>query len=190
VIDYFVSCVRTVLGPFLRSAGFDELTCTDTRVTFGCGDVAVSFAYYVEDLPEPWVAIDVGLAEPNGFKLFGVWRAIPSGSVAADYPTWRFFDKPTLESVLGRDLVEVLRPYAADLWMDREQIERILSTQADEVEDRYLANQRDADLRRARRAFDDGRFQDSIDAYAQVAPSALSASDRRHLYLARKEVSS
>lgn len=188
MIDYFVSCVRAALGPFLRSAGFGELMCTETRVTFGCGDVAVSFAYFVEDLPESWVAIDVRLAEPNRFKLFGIWRAIPSGSVAADYPTWRFFDKATLESVLGRDLAEVL-PYASDLWVDRAQIERILSTQAGEVEDRYLANQRDADLRRARRSFDEGRFQDSIDAYAQVAPSALSASDRRHLYLARKEVS-
>ena len=185
MIDYFASSVRRILGHYLREAGFDELAESRTRMTFSRESVVVSFAYQPEDLPQPWVAVDIGLAEPNGLRLFGIWRVVPAG--AADYPMWRFFDLTTLESVLARDLEELLKPYASDLWSDRERIERVLAIQASEVEDRYLADQRDADLQRARRAFADGRFQDVIDAYCQVAPDALSASDRRLLYISRQK---
>jgi hypothetical protein len=49
VIDYFVTSVRRILGPFLRDAGFDKLVESDTRLTFSRGDVVVSIAYLVED---------------------------------------------------------------------------------------------------------------------------------------------
>ena len=189
MVQYFVSCVRRIIGPVLHDAGFTELLESDTRLTFGRGDVVLSLAYHAEDLPEPWVAVDVGLAEQNGFNLFGVWRVIPSSADAADYPTWRFSNEATLEAALARYVGDVLDPYVLDLCADREKIVRTLARQAAGVEDLYLVNQREADLKRARRAFDDGSFQAAVDAYAMVAPGALSASDRRRQFLARKHVS-
>jgi len=189
MLDYFVPSVREVLGPFLQSAGFEELTATETRVVLIRDGIGVSFAYYLEDLPRPWVAVEIGIVDQGESRLFGLWRVLPEDTPAADYPSWRFYDKVSLESVLLRDLDELLIPYASKLWADVEQIERTLSAQEDETEHRFLTDQRNADLRRARLAYEDERFQDSIDAYAQVAPTALSASDRRRQYTARSRLS-
>jgi len=184
----FASSVRTVVGSDLGSAGFVELASTETRVSFSRGDVVVSLAYFREDLPEPWVAVEVGLRSPNGLNLLGLWRVIPSTSGAARYWTWRFSDTPSLEANLAKIVAEVIWPYAADLWEHEDRLEQALVAQADDGEQRYLVERREADLRRARRAFDDGRFQDSIDAYIQISESALSASDRKKLLLARRQV--
>jgi hypothetical protein len=187
--DYFTSTVHRVLGSFLAAEGFHEHSATSTRVTCLRGDLAVSFAWFVEDLPDPWVAIEIGLRSPDGLQLCGLWKEMPAGSAAAEYPTWRFRDEESLDLVLSRLLDEVLRPYGVPVWNDHERVESMLSRQADEAESRYLAGQRDADLRRARRAFDEGRFQDSVDSYVQVDGAALTAGDRRRLHLARKQLS-
>jgi hypothetical protein len=184
----FASAVRSVVGAALEPAGFAELASTVTRVSFVRGDAVVSLAYFCEDMPEPWVAVEAGLRGPDGLKLFGLWRVIPSACAAAQYWTWRFADRVSLEANLARIVEDVIWPFASDLWEDEERLERVLSAQADDAEQRYLVDQREADLRRARRAFDDGRFQDALDAYIQVSESALSASDRRKVLLARRQV--
>ena len=62
---YFSDTVDEVLGGYLASFGFSRTHTSPTRVTYRRDRTLVSFAYFIEDLPSPWVAIDVGLAGPD-----------------------------------------------------------------------------------------------------------------------------
>jgi hypothetical protein len=157
------------------------------RVTYRRASVLVSLAYYVEDLPSPWLAVDVGLVGDDGsHRLAGLWRALPDDEQASGYTRWTFHDSASLDELLRRVVAQVLAVHGPRLWDSKDTLDRLLATQADEVETRYLADRRQADLLQARRAYDEGRFQDAVDNFILIEPDSLSAGDRRRLHEARK----
>lgn len=187
---YFAEAIEEVLGPHLTDLGFTRVDVTRTRVTYRRGRVLLSFAHFVEDRPAPWVAIDLGLERADGSRhLAGLWRALADDEAARAYTTWRFQDQASLHRLLQRLATDVL-PIASNVWESEPAIEALLAAQADEAETRYLEDRRRADLLRARRHYDEGRFQDAVDAYVLIGPEALSAGDRRRLYEARQKARS
>ena len=185
---YFAEAIEDVLGPQVRRDGFMREEVTPTRVTYRRGRVLLSFAHFIEDQPRPWVAVDVGLQEADGSgHLAGLWRALEDGETARAYTKWRFEDQASLASLLQRIASDVL-PAARKIWASEPGLEALLAAQADEADTRYLEDRRRADLLRARRCYDDGRFQDAVDAYVLIGPDALSAGDRRRFYEARQKI--
>jgi hypothetical protein len=114
-LPFFISMVRRLIGEFLGRRGFVESVVSETRVTYQRDDRPVSLAYYIEDLPRPWVAVDVGLVGENqAHELVALWRALPDDEPARAYTTWTFHDEPSLEAVLVR-MKEVLENHALEL---------------------------------------------------------------------------
>lgn len=187
---HFAEVVGRIVGPVLTGHGFaPAASSTSSRVNYRRGGVVVSLAYFVEDLPTPWVAVDIGLAAlDNPAQLVGLWRALPDDARAREYPSWRFHDDESLDAVVSRIVNEVLLTFGPPLWDSEADIEDLLAKQMDETESRYLEDRRRADLLRARRSFDEGRFQDAIDGFGMIGTEALSAADRRLLYLARQRL--
>jgi len=185
----FSDDVDEALGEFLAGFGFSRLNTSSSRVTYERDGVLISFAYFVEDLPSPWVAIDVGLSQPDDSQhLVGLWRALADEEPARRYPSWRFVDRASLDEVLQRIAREVLAVHGPRLWGSATALEALVAEQANEAETTFLRNRRQADLLRARRAHDEGRFQEAIDSFVLMDPDTLSATDRRRLYEARKQV--
>lgn len=186
VRDFFAPTVQRVVGPFMNAREFSLDTNSEHRVTYSRGDSIVSFAYYVEDLPSPWVAIDVGRRGLNGDdRVVPLWRSIPESDAARGYTRWQFTDQPGLEGVLARVVNELLPSHARRLWEDDSSFGRVLAGQDAETQADYCRMQDRAALRAARRAFDEGDFQTALDKYALLGAEVLPAEDRRRIHRAR-----
>lgn len=184
-LPYFISTVRRLIGEFLERRGFVEAIASETRVTYQRDDRLISLAYYVEDLPRPWLAVDVGLVgEDQTHELVGLWRALSDDQPARAYTTWTFHDEPSLEGVLAR-MEGILKDHALELCNSEHELRRLLAMQHDEAETDYLKAQRTSDLHRARRAFEEGRLEEAVDGYVLLGPDQLTAADRRRLHQAR-----
>lgn len=185
---YFAKAIEDVLGPDVLGFGFTQDEVTPTRVTYRRGRVLLSFAHFIEDQPSPWVAIDVGLQGADGsHHLAGLWRALEDGEAAREYTRWRFEDQASLHALLRRLASDVL-PVGAEVWDSEPALEALLAAQAEEADTRYLEDRRRGDLLHARRCYDEGRFQDALDAYVLIGNEVLGAGDRRRLYEARQKV--
>ncbi|MGH9187353.1 MAG: hypothetical protein ACRD0U_16305 [Acidimicrobiales bacterium] len=185
----FPTVVERVVGPYLTRHGFELAERSPTAVMFKGGSARVELSYWLEDLPRPSISVAVGAAGDDGSRrMVGLWRAIPEGEPARAYPDWRFHDETTLENVLHRMVRDVLDVYGWRLWTEPGHLAGLLAEQEAEVDAHYLDDLRRADLAKARRAFDEGRFQEAVDSFVLVGAEALSASDRRRLYEARKQV--
>ncbi len=89
-------------------------------MTYRRDGVLVSFAYYVEDLPSPWVAIDIGVVADDGsHHLAGLWRALADDEPARGFTAWRFDDPASLDEVLQRVVTEALAVHGPRLWDSR-----------------------------------------------------------------------
>ena len=182
---FFVELVRRFVGAFLSERGFVEVRSSTTRVTYQRSDSLLSVAYYLEDMPEPWVAVDLGLVREDGtHQLVGLWRALADDDPARGYTSWTFEDEESLARVL-HGIVDMLARRALDLCGSPDRLRELLALQEDEGESRYLEVQHEAELARARRAFDEGRFRDALDGFAIVGTDQLSAADRRRAHQAR-----
>ena len=134
---YFTTAVFNVLGDYLAGEGFSLQVESPRRVTYRRGRTVVSFAFFLEDLPSPWVAVDVGLGEPDGStRLAGLWRALDDDEPARRYTSWRFDSQSSLEEVLRRIRVEVLAEHGPRVWDFEASLEGLLADQSDETETR------------------------------------------------------
>ena len=182
-LPYFTAAVEEVLGPYLGANAFIPTVDSPGQVTYRRDDVAVSFSYWMEDLPSPSVAIGVGLVAPDGsHALMGLWRALEDDA----YSRWRFNDETTLKEVLVRIVDEVLKVHGPRVWGSKDLLASLHAAQVEEAEAQHLADRRRVDLLQARRAFEERRFQDAVDTFVLLGPESLSAGDRRRLYQARK----
>lgn len=188
-LSFFPEVVQRVAGEYMKHHGFSPRGASPTRVWFGRDDALVSFAYYMEDLPSPWLAVDVGVADDAGHeRKVALWRALEPGDPARQYTQWEFDDAESLEHVLRRVLTEVVDVHGPPLWDGQTRLARLLAEQAEEMQAAYLDASRQADLAKARRSYDQARYQEAIDGFVLVGNEDLTARDRRHLYEARKRL--
>lgn len=188
-LTYFADAVNRIVGAYLARHGFSLADGSSSRVTYRREGALVSIAYFVEDLPSPWVAIDVGLVEGDGeHQLAGIWRALADDDPARSYTGWTFDDPLSLDRLLERLVGDVLAVHGPQLWESESALRSLLATQADEVETRYLEDRHRVELIQARRAYDEGRFQEAIEGFVLIGNDSLSAGDRRRLYEARKKL--
>lgn len=188
-LPYFATLVDQIVGTYLRANGFTQIDGSPSGVTYRRGGIVTSLEYWDEDRPMPYVHLNLGLiADAGRTPLVGLWRGFSPDEPARAYTTWRFHDPTSLADVLRRIVTEVLMVHGPRLWESPNEIARLLDAQADEVEGRHPADRHEADLTQARRAFDEGRFQDAVDRFVLVDPTSLSAGDQRRLYEARQHL--
>lgn len=186
-LSFFPDVTEEVAGPHMARYGFTPVSRSASEVVFARDDQRVAFAYYVEDTPSPGVAVDVGVvADDQSERTIGLWRAIPPTDPARSYPEWRFDDPSSLKRALERVLAEVLDVYGPPVWNEPSRMARLLAERSAEAEAHYLENTRGVQLMKARRAFEDGRYQAAVDDFVLVGDENLRAGDRRLLYEARK----
>jgi hypothetical protein len=189
--EYFAPTVKKVVDSFMRSHGFSPGSMTESRVAYTRADVIVSFGYYREDLPSPWVAVDVGRLGPDGSVVqVGLWRSIPDSAPERGYTRWQFRNRPGLEEVLTRITSELLPSYGQRLWEDDSLFSRVLAAQDAEVHSSYRAMKDRSTLLAARRAFEDGQYQAAVDQYVLLGTEELTAADLRRLHQAKAKLKS
>lgn len=190
-LPYFSGAVDRIVGPYMERLGFTRAEGSEVDVGYRRGRTFVSVSYYLEDLPSPWVSVEVGVVSDDGSHLgVALWRAMRDDDPARQYTQWRFTDEASLERVLQRVVAEVLDVHGRRVWEDEVELAGLLASQEAEVQARYSEDRLQEDLRRARRAFDVGRFQEAVDVFTLLGPENLSAADRRRLYVAQRSISS
>lgn len=183
---FFRGAVRRVIGGWLQDEGFSEVADSDTRVTFRRGGVAISVAYWVEDMPAPSVAVDLGFAGDDGaYRMVGLWRALGDEDPTRLHTQWSFSDEESLIALLCR-MVDVLGRRMLDICDSEGTLRDLWVCQTEEAEAEYLMEEHEARLRLARNAFDQGHFGDAIDGFVLAGLDRLSAADRRRVSVARK----
>lgn len=189
VKDFFSSTVENALGPHMVANGFLLEEVSEHCVTYLRSQMIVLFGYYIEDLPSPWVTIDVGRRAPDGsYLLVPLWRSIPDSTEARSFTRWQFSDQKQLELILTRFVNELLPDYAQRLWDGDAVFESVLAQQDVETEAKYQQREDRVLLLSARRSFDDGEYQASLVSYALLSDESLTAQDRRRIHLARAKM--
>lgn len=175
-LEYFFAAVDEVVGPFLRRRGYLP-TSRPFRVDYERDQQLVSFSY-----DRGWeLNADVGLA---GEGKVGLGRFATSDLRQAARPGGMFSDESGLRRLLGRALA-VLE--AGEAWGEVTTVREWIAIQRREDEEDFAAFERNQSLQRARASYAAGDLQAAITQYENLGEKGLSATDRRMLYLARKQ---
>ena len=189
--EFFAPTIERVVGPYMSANGFAQRAMSEHRIVYARGLSSVWIGYYPEDLPLPWIAIDVGRRTPDGAELLvALWRSIPDLDPLRDYTRWRFQTPQELEVVARRIVKKLLSAYGPRLWDDGHLFSRLLSLQVAEANDAYDKGSQRSAVLAGRRAFDNGEYQKAVDEYEHVELHQLAAEDRTRLRRARSKLGS
>lgn len=191
-IDYFVDVVHEVLDEYLRRQGF-AYKGEHRQVTayWTLDDLFFRVGYLTETAPDYELVMGTGLSSSSPLwpksaaDSVGVWRLLPTGADPG-LVEWRFDSPERLREVLQQARNDVIEPFVAPMWKDRDRLRSLIGQQARETENEERELMDEQRVERARAEFDAGRYADAVRCYADVQPGRLTRADRKRLELARR----
>lgn len=182
------SAAAAELLPWLASEGFGQHTTSrPTVVQFDRPDhVVLQLEYYPEDAPPRSIGIALGLREQDGtMRGVGAWELM-SDTASRQYSQFRFTSQDDLHETLRHLRAQAL-PALVPYWQDTARLLVAIETSESRRQASFDEAEDQRRLAAARRAFDAGRFDESIRQYA-LAGGARTLADDQRLKIARRKV--